>query len=511
MKLKLRLLLIIPCCTSFVFSQVSLDPTFPTNGITYTDAMEFMSAIHIKSDGKILLTGHTGATADTDFVLSQFNDDGTPDTDFGSNGTVGYDSGNRDVSSGSIIQPDGKIIIVGSTYNYPAEPNRYSSLVMRVNEDGSLDTGFGTGGFAIHENPSGSEMATSVALDANDDLIIGLAQQNPSEIFRDGAVGKVSSSGSSFEILYEVPDTFLENRSGINDVKVQPDGKIVIAGYRTPEVFSDMALGRLNSDGSIDSDFGTDGYVYFSIDPENSVIEYSQAFTIHLYPDGRIMVTGDGMNYDAEVSRSILGRVNADGSRDTSFGNDGQVLVSYAGDYQYYLHGNTTLILPDGKIMIGGAKNQGDFEETGDKNFAFALRNENGSAYSGFGNNGNASISKTGDQRIMGLGWQSGKIVAVGYSDTANDDGYVLMRLAEIPLGVDPSSEIRMSVYPNPVSKALFIDPLPLDKNYTIVDLTGKIIARGILGVEGIAVDKLAQGVYFLKTGLQGAVRFIKE
>lgn len=119
----------------------------------------------------------------------------------------------------------------------------------------------------------------------------------------------------------------------VRALAVQPDGRILVGGQ-----FSSMAggvrnsLGRLNPDGTLDTSF----------DPGmQSVITNAMVSSLALQNDGKILVGGHQMRFGG-VARMALARLHPDGSLDSSFPTDAQTLL-------------TVLALqPDGSILIGG-------------------------------------------------------------------------------------------------------------------------------------------------------------
>lgn len=106
-----------------------------------------------------------------------------------------------------------------------------------------------------------------------------------------------------------------------NDMVIQPDGKIVIAGYAAGSL-SEWVVIRLNADGSYDNTFGIagNGIVYFY---EGNVD--NQAFSVALRPDGHIVVGGTILDSNNGLVTAVAIQLNSDGSSDTTWGNNGQV------------------------------------------------------------------------------------------------------------------------------------------------------------------------------------------
>src|SRR5207244_10983357 len=131
----------------------SLDTSFGDAGIVTTRFTRgsYAYAVALQPDGKIIAAGtdfvnfsFNDDISDVDFGLARYNPDGTPDTSFGGDGKVStdFDGFNDDVFS-ILMQPDGKLIAVGSAKN-PA--NFYDFAAARYLSDGTLDTTFGVGG-----------------------------------------------------------------------------------------------------------------------------------------------------------------------------------------------------------------------------------------------------------------------------------------------------------------------------------------------------------------------------
>ncbi|MFN9914245.1 MAG: delta-60 repeat domain-containing protein, partial [Pirellulaceae bacterium] len=127
-------------------------------------------------------------------------------------------------------------------------------------------------------------------------------------------------------------------------VTVQPDGKIVVAGFVSNGITDDFALVRYNADGSLDTSFGTGGKVATAIGTS-----IDQGWSVTIQPDGKIVVAGWAANGSNDAFALV--RYNAEGSLDTSFGTGGKVTtpVGTGADYGY-----SVTIQPDGKIVVAG-------------------------------------------------------------------------------------------------------------------------------------------------------------
>jgi uncharacterized delta-60 repeat protein len=145
----------------------SLDPSFGSGGTVTTDfglGSGFGGALAVQSDGKIVAAGRAGS----DFVLARYNGDGSPDAGFGSGGNVTTDFGGVvfDAAFAVALQANGKIIVAGSAFSFPAA----DFALARYNPDGSLDPSFGSGG-KVTTDFGGFDVAFGVALQPDGKIV----------------------------------------------------------------------------------------------------------------------------------------------------------------------------------------------------------------------------------------------------------------------------------------------------------------------------------------------------
>lgn len=349
-----------------IFSQTSgsLDLSFSMGHVTGT-----IYCTALQADGKIIIAGYFSTIEGINqSCIARLNIDGSLD-DINFNIGTGVGGGNRHINT-ILIQPDGKIIIAGLFNNYNGV-DRHN--IARLNSDGGLDLTFDPGDW------QGAEI-TSIALQEDNKILIGgpmMSEYNNNtvnnivRINSDGSydntfIPEIENDPNIFKIIplpngkilagigyfgLDQPlnaiirlnangsndDSFLTGRgtnNHVHSVVVQPDGKILIGGWFTSyNGVTRNYITRLNSDGSLDTTFNSDG-------PET----YSESVNILLQPDGKIIVLGDFNTYNG-VSRKHIARLYTDGTLDTTF-DPGM------GDNGSYI--NTALLQPDGKILIGG-------------------------------------------------------------------------------------------------------------------------------------------------------------
>jgi uncharacterized delta-60 repeat protein len=245
----------------------------------------------LQADGKIVVAGSIEASlGNYDFGVTRLNADGSLDTGFGVGGRSSFGFGNNDGASGVALQPDGKIVVVG----YTDFGGTYDFVAARLNANGFSDTGFGNGGAKIIPFDVGgtkTDSALAVALQTDGKIVlagnVAVASGNT-----DFGVARLNANGTldtGFGVGGKSTFGFAPN-DGAAGVAVQPDGKIVVAGSTDPTGTDDMVVARLKSNGFSDPGFGNGGkqIIPFDLDgPRNDV-----GLTMMLQPDGKIVVAG---------------------------------------------------------------------------------------------------------------------------------------------------------------------------------------------------------------------------
>jgi uncharacterized delta-60 repeat protein len=276
----------------------SLDTSFGDGGIVTTTFPEGSYAfdVALQTDGKIIAAGTVfvdfdpGESSNTDFALARYNPDGTPDATFGNGGQVSTDFlGMEDDAFSVLIQPDGKIVAVGSA-NDPA--TFYDFAAVRYLSNGTLDTTFGVAG-KVHTDfgDQNFDRARSAALQPDGRIVaagFAISQNGGVQNF---AVARYTSNGvldTSFGTGGITQIDFGSCCQSATKVLLQPNGEIITIGYANTESSdSDFLLARLTSDGSLDPTFGAAGKVRTSFGDLNG-----GANGAVFQPDGKIVAVG---------------------------------------------------------------------------------------------------------------------------------------------------------------------------------------------------------------------------
>lgn len=334
----------VPFCAVRVNENGTFDNTFRNNNPTGSPGVFTIfdnsqngvaTDVAIQNDGKVISVGWVPGSDGFDSVaLVRYNPDGTEDSSFGSGGKVLTDvtPGSIDHAEKVALQPDGKILIVGSSGN--------TLFVARYLPDGTLDDSFGKGGIAT----SGESTAgRSIALQPDGKIVAGGFGAGGYLVARFNADGSPDTTWDGDGVV-SVPSTGVG--LGIRSVGVQLDGRVLALGYG-------RILFRFNSDGSLDNSFDGDGSrpVWSSTDKE----PYSMLVTA----SGKITVVGTGIPPSCQFGfpcptpdlRFFTARYRPDGSLDTAYSNDGYLEIDISGSYD---GARAIGVDPIGRVVVGG-------------------------------------------------------------------------------------------------------------------------------------------------------------
>jgi len=400
------------------------DPTFGQAGqimIDFDQSTDLARGVALQPDGKIVVVGTTYVDNDfseEDFAVSRHLPDGTFDPSFGGgDGKVTTDfPGLAAVASSVVVQPDGKILVAGGAF--PNFTFLGDIAVARYNPDGSLDPSFGNGGIVLTSFPGQGSYAFDVALLPDGKIVAAgthFINFQPSEQTSDTnfAIVRYNSDGSldtSFGSLGGgVSTDFDGNNDDAFSILVQPDGKLVAVGSALNLAdFYNFAAARYDTNGSLDTSFGTGGKV--RLDFGNH--DFDRAHAAALQADGKIVAAGFAISNGGLTQPFALARWNANGSLDTSFDGDGKALIDFGSFSQAAWD---VLVQPDGKIVTAGYPNS----EGSDSDFLLARQLPDGTLDASFGtggkvrtsfgdlNGGAEGAALLPDGRVVAVGWQA--------------------------------------------------------------------------------------------------------
>ena len=238
-----------------------LDATFDGDGRLVADlgGSEFVVDAVVQPDGRIVVVGSRETTelGSGDFLVARYRADGSPDPSFDGDGVVLTNVVRDDTAHAVALQPDGKILVVGSTAGLGVRPD---FALARYESDGRLDAGFGAGGIATADFGDTVDVALAVALGSDGRIVAAGPTRAPgSGQPEDFAIARFNANGTP-DTSFDDDGRVVTNLAGFDrplDVAVQAEGKVVASGFTGEDVSGDfsMALVRYETGGALDASF----------------------------------------------------------------------------------------------------------------------------------------------------------------------------------------------------------------------------------------------------------------
>lgn len=328
----------------------SLDPSFGIGGkvASAVSNADTGRAIALQSDGKIVVAGQTDVGSSFDFRVSRFNSNGAPDASFGNQGSAVVDFGNSFDNPSAVVVQKDGKIVAAG---YTQSGSNSNIAVLRCNTNGSLDATFGAGGKVVTTLDK-VDSVHSMVIQSDGKIVVAGALSNPSTQ-DDFLLVRFNTDGSldnSFGTNGVTSTDFFSGEDVAIGLALQPDGRLVVVGLSKDSTgaTSSWAVGRYQADGFLDPTFGS-GTGRVVTFVGNEIEDTATA--VGLQANGQIVVAGYCLNGAPTGQDFVVGRYNTDGSRDTSFGSAGEVKTDFC-EGQDTASG--VLVQPDGKIVATG-------------------------------------------------------------------------------------------------------------------------------------------------------------
>jgi uncharacterized delta-60 repeat protein len=329
----------------------TLDPTFGDGGIVWLKYPgSGANAVVVQLDGKIVVGGYTGPRK---FAVVRILPDGSLDPSFGAAGLVETTLGVLNPGYVALaLQGDGKIVAVGTTTYAGGKQDDFA--VVRYLSNGTIDPAFGDGGAVVTDFSS-----------TND---------NPAS------------------------------------VRLLPDGRILVGGQSEPtgaNPNTDFALVRLNTDGSLDTTFGTGGKVRVDVHGTQDHGGY-----VALLPGGRAIIGGQsGTTAGNTAFEMSAAGLNADGTLDPTFADAGKMVTSFGGSGSQRVL--SAAVDATGRILLGGV-----YSGSGPDDFGALRLAPSGAFDTTFGDGGLVATDFNGqsDEITALLPQSDGKLLVAGFS-----------------------------------------------------------------------------------------------
>ncbi|MCY4495509.1 MAG: delta-60 repeat domain-containing protein, partial [Acidimicrobiaceae bacterium] len=350
--------------------QTTASENFPVGQVFSTgfdDQDEFYAAA-LQGDGKVVVVGSAVTDNHFDIILGRYNVDGSLDTSCGTDGSINYNhrsqgpvsihgTARQEHAYAVAVQGDGKIVVAGW---YSHRNDGEVIIVLRFNADCSLDTTFDSDGAVLTHFGSESNYAHSVAIQDDGKIVVaGYAYINRNNR-SDFVVLRFNTDGS-FDTTFTSDGRVTTNFGTPSvdrafSVALQADGKIVAAGDASigsvEDSARDFAVVRYNTDGSLDTTFGSGGKVTTAVGAGEDI-----AYSVAIQDDGKIVAGGTAEDASGKKVFAVV-RYDTYGSLDTTFGSGGKVTTSLTDtdDEAYSLK-----IQADDRIVVGGYSNENLF------------------------------------------------------------------------------------------------------------------------------------------------------
>lgn len=277
---------------------------------------------------------------------------------------------------------------------------------------GILDSSFGTSGILTKKILTSYSGGKVIREQSDGKILVAGYYEKIVYILRYNANGTVDTSFGTdgAGIVYTDLTNISDYSDTVADMKIQPDGKIVICGYLNNYNNGDnydFFIIRYNSNGSLDTTFNGDGLASYNMGSGDF------AFALTFQSDGKILVVGKA------ESQFLTIRFNTDGYFDTSFASKGYHLTNPLQNSQS--EAREVAIDKDGKIVVAGYSIL-----SSDTYFTMVRYNPNGVVDTSFGSNGVQKSPTIGSYYCYSMGiQQDGKILLAG-NNSGNQ--IVLMR-----------------------------------------------------------------------------------
>jgi uncharacterized delta-60 repeat protein len=381
-------------------------------------------SVAAQRDGKIIVAGSAQVAGVEQFALVRYNSDGSLDTTLKGSGKLTTAVGTGDChGEGVALQEDGKIVVVGYSFNassLSSTSGQLCSTVLRYTADGSLDTNFADSGKVTTCIGAKYASAESVTMQSDGKIVVAGKSLNDFAVVRYSVNGTLDTS---FNETGKAIADFGADDYG-RSVAMRRDGRIVVVGYTTksmtvtsagfdrpPGSKKECALACFKANGSLDTSFNGTGKVITNFGGDGN----AEGRSVAVQTDGKIVVVGYATAGSTE--KFALARYNADGTLDTSFGGSGRVMtaVGITGSIA-----TGVALQEDGKIVVAGY----DVNSSGrGYDFACLRYNTDGGLDQSFGDHGKVTTAVgQGNGKGNAVAVQSDGKITVAGSASAGDN-----------------------------------------------------------------------------------------
>ncbi len=311
----------------------TLDSTFGLNGEVITPMGNGSSVIYsvaLQPDGKIIAGGTAWNGSKFKFALARYNTNGTLDSTYGTNGKVitSLSNGNDKIRSVGVKYDDWSVVVGGASFG----GSNMDFALAKYKTDGTLDSTFGTNGKVTTDISNGTDIIFSLAFESDWSVVVGGFAFNGLKM--NFALAKYTANGAldnTFGTGGKVVTSIGDSADLIWSISVDTSShKIIAGGFSGNGINNDFALARYNGDGSLDNTFGVQGKTVTDMGGNDEAI-----YAVVRQPDGKIVAAGNSNTGGAD--NNALTRYNTNGTLDSTFGTNGIVISQLStGDNEAY-------------------------------------------------------------------------------------------------------------------------------------------------------------------------------
>lgn len=452
-----------------------IDPGFG-NGTSQVSTGFVAEAAVAQPDGKIVIVGRQGdlSTGSSRSVVQRLNENGTLDTSFGTGGTVVGPDGLNEAFYSVVLTADGNILAAGTQSG--------NFVVARFKPTGAIDNKFGEGGRATADFGS-DDTAYGVAL-AADGSVVTSGGSNGHFAF-----ARFNADGSADQFFGDRGRALFADVAGGGNIAagavVQSDGKIVAVG---PNGQGGVTLVRINPNGSEDLSFGTGGALNIQqLATAATDGRPDRTIGINLQDDGRILVNNRSANGDFAIVRAT-----ATGALDNSFGGDGLITVDFGGNDD----ADVLLVQGTGEIYAVGTTDAG-----GGPKAAVAAIDSAGALVQKFGTGGKLTVEA--NVTSPGRELRVGDLVLRAFGSVA-PDGRLVIGTSDQAARATTSSQLRKLSVPGSslVGRFGVVPGSKKVQKLTFQDADGTVVTITLKGGSGQAFTDASGNVDLVLTGM---------
>ncbi|WP_432412360.1 T9SS type A sorting domain-containing protein [Rasiella sp. SM2506] len=474
--------------TSITFGQDgSLDTSFGDNGlvdIDYENSSIDVGGVNQFSDGSYIVLAGKLESDEKSILIHKFLNNGSLDTSFGDNGILTYLPTVREDPRATYIVEEDKILYV---FNKEAQGNFFKKFL----PDGTLDTSFGANG---ELEPFPGEFNAQLRFNKFNSIVAGLKLGTTFRVKRFLLNGDPDTSfGDSGMATIQGPSsiTFYQSFKITSDNKILITAEQQVNGEKSPIIF------QANQDGSIDTSFGTNGFVEIPyVDPNDDFVFNSNG--VQLFEDGSILIISI-YNFPAyDLAKTRIYKMSSEGELITAVGSGGEITGD--GLPRVIIQENQRFLVmyqPIGMVGTGGRVGISRYFSNGFEDSSFSFDR------AAFPILTNANFLIDSD----------GKVVVSGGGRAFED--FFMYRLNNNPLGIEENTQNIFTVFPNPANDFITISCTECyltNKPYQITDTSGKVIQQANFSVENptVSMEGFANGLYYL-TIENTTVKLVKQ